>query len=309
MTALMLSSPRRTRRVLGALLALVMVSMPTRASSDENALPIPFRFGVVAEELNEPGRMLEVYGALIGVLREKLRPAAIEVGDIVIARDLEDLSQRLIGGEVDFVIETVFPTLVLQKRSGVLEPALVVFRRGEREYRSIFFTPVDSDLQDLTDLKGRVLVLQALRSTSAFAIPKAELERIGLSLVPNDATRARPEDVRYVLADAEINQAVWVLHGKGAAGAFNEGDWERLPARVRAGLRIFHETAPLLRGLLSFRATLAPDVRAKVESALLGLEGDEAGRAAGVTRLERLTPQDRRALETWAAILRPGRSP
>jgi phosphonate transport system substrate-binding protein len=269
---------------------------------------------VVAEEANDPGTMLEVYGELIGVLRQRLRPAGIQVGDIVISRDLEDLAQRLGRGDVDFVIETVFPTLVLQKRSRALEPALVVFRRGQREYRSVFFTPVESAIRTLADLKGRILVLQALRSTSAFAIPKAELERVGLSLVPDDAPRSRPDDVRYVLAEAEINQAVWVLHGKGAAGAFNEGDWERLPRRVRSELRIFHETAPLLRGLLSFRSTLAPEVRAKAEAALLDLQQDEAGRAAlthaqGVTGLERLTPGDRRALEGWAPILRPGRSP
>lgn len=284
------------------------------ASPEDGAAPTPLRFGVVAEEPNEPGKMLEVYGPLIGVLRERLRPAGIQVDDIVISGDLEDLAQRLAQGDVDFVIETVFPTLVLQKRSRALEPALVVFRRGQREYRSVFFTPVESAIRTLDDLKGRILVLQALRSTSAFAIPKAELERVGLSLVASDAPRARPEDVRYVLADAEINQAVWVLHGKGAAGAFNEGDWERLPQRVRSQLRIFHETAPLLRGLLSFRSTLAPEIRAKTEAALLGLEEDEAGRAAlahaqGVTRLERLTAGDRRALESWTPILRPGRSP
>jgi len=293
---------------------LATLAVPTRASPEGDALPIPFHLGVVAEEANEPGRMLEVYGEMIGVLRQRLRPAGIQVGDIVIARDLEDLAQRLVRGDVDFVIETVFPTLVLQKTSRVLEPALVVFRRGQREYRSVFFTPVGSDVRELADLKGRILVLQALRSTSAFAIPKAELERAGLSLVPNDASRARPDDVRYVLADAEINQAIWVLHGKGAAGAFNEGDWERLPDRVRSGLRIFHGTAPLLRGLLSFRSTLAPEVREKAEVALLGLEGDETGRAAlaraaGVTRLERLTTEDRRALDTWTPILRSGRSP
>ena len=120
--------------------------------------------------------------------------------------------------------------------------------------------------------------------------------------------------MRYVLAGAEINQAIWVLHGKGAAGAFNEGDWERLPDRVRSQLRIFHESAPLIRGLLSFRETLDPEVRDQVEAALLGLEEDEAGRAAltraaGVTHLEPLTSADRRALEAWAPVLRPGPTP
>jgi ABC-type phosphate/phosphonate transport system substrate-binding protein len=112
---------------------------------------------------------------------------------------------------------------------------------------------------------------------------------------------------------AEINQAVWVLHGKGDAGAFNEGDWAALPEKVRAQLRVFHETRPIVRGLLSFRSTLAAAVRRKVEEALLRLDGDEAGRAAlarasGVTRFERLTSADRRELRGWAPALRPSRS-
>ena len=299
------------RRAVGALVA---AAMATAAAPADEAAPIPVRLGVVAEEPNEPGRMLEVYGELVGELRDRLRPEGFQVRDPVIARDLEDLSQRLIDGEVDFVIETVFPTLVLQIRSRELEPALVVYRRGQRAYRSVFFAPLESPIQALADLKGRVLVLQALRSTSAFAIPRAALKRAGLSLVPGDSPRSGREDVRYVLAGAEINQAVWVLHGKGAAGAFNEGDWDRLPQRIRAQLRIFHETPPLLRGLLSFRKTLDPETRARVEATLLSLEHDEDGRAAlaqaaGVTRLERLTEEDRRGLEAWIPVLQPGRSP
>jgi phosphonate transport system substrate-binding protein len=308
----MIEAAPRTSLALVTLAALALVAVPGEVSPAD--APVPLRLGVVAEELNEPGQMLEVYGELVGTLRERLRPSGIEVHDLVIARDLEDLSQQLVHGEVDFVIETVFPTLVLQERSRCLEPALIVFRRGQREYRSVFFTREDSSIRGLDDLRGQVLVLQALRSTSAFAIPKSELQKAGLGLIPADSLESRPRDVRYVLAGAEINQAIWVLHGKGAAGAFNEGDWERLPDRVRSRLRIFHESAPLLRGLLSFRETLDPEIRARAEAALLELEEDEAGRAAlaraaGVTHLEPLTSADRQALEAWAPVLRPRRSP
>jgi phosphonate transport system substrate-binding protein len=266
---------------------------------------------VIAEEPNEPDRMLSVFGDLIARLSERLATADVRMGDLVIARDLEDLSQRLVRGDVDFVIETVFPTLALQERSRCLDPALVVVRRGQREYRSVFFTRQDAPIRSLRDLRGKTLVLQALRSTSAFALPKAELERAGLTLAPADDLRARPEDVRYVLALAEINQAIWVLHGRGEAGAFNEGDWAALPEKVRSQLRVFHETAPIVRGLLSFRTTLDPRTRGLVEATLISLPEDEGARAAlaraAVTRFERLTSEDRRVLRVWAPILRPSR--
>jgi len=228
----------------------------------------------------------------------------------VIARDVEDLAQRIAAGEVDFVIETVFPTLLLRARAQPLEPALVVIRRGHREYRSVFFARKDGPIRSLADLKGRILVLQAERSTSAFALPKAELARNGITLVAADGAARPAGAVRYVLADAEVNQAIWVLHGRGDAGAFNEVDWESLPAGVRDQLRLFHETRPILRALLSFRAGLDVTVRREVEKLLVGLPQDPEGKAAldratAITAFEPLTARDREGLREWAAVLRP----
>jgi phosphonate transport system substrate-binding protein len=296
-------------------MALAAVVWAARAAAPAAPLaatraPSPIHLGVIAEEPNEPGRMLSVFGELITRLRERLAPANVAVGDLVIARDLEDMSQRIVRGEVDFLIETVFPTLVLQERSRQLDPALVVLRGGQREYHSVFFTRREAPIRGLADLRGRTLVLQVLRSTSAFALPKAELARAGIALVPADDPHAGRDNVRYVLALAEINQAVWVLHGKGDAGAFHEGNWAALPERIRSQLRVFHETRPIVRALLSIRSGLAPRSRKELEAALLELDSDEAGRAAlerasGVTRFERLTAADRRELRGWTAILRP----
>jgi phosphonate transport system substrate-binding protein len=293
-----------------AAIAAVLGSAPPALAGP----PAAIHLGVVAEEPNEPGRMLDIFAELLARLRERLAPADLPVGELVIARDLEDLSQRIAQGEVDLVIETVFPTLVLQERSRMLEPALVVVRRGQRQYHSVFFTRRGAPIRGLSDLRGRTLVLQVLRSTSAFALPKAELGRAGMALVPADEPHAGRDNVRYVLARSEINQAIWVLRGKGDAGAFNEGNWAALPERIRSQLRVFHATRPIVRGLVSFRTSLAASVRRRVEEVLLTLDGDTAGRvaldrAAGMTRLERLTPADRSELRGWAPVLRPHRAP
>jgi ABC-type phosphate/phosphonate transport system substrate-binding protein len=166
-------------------------------------------------------------------------------------------------------------------------------------------------VRSLADLRGRTLVLQVLRSTSAFALPQAELARAGLSLVSADDPRATRDQVRYVLADAEINQAVWVLRGNGDAGAFSEANWQTLPERIRSRLRVFHQTRSILRGLLSFRAGLDPRVRRLAVEGLEALETDAAGRdalaqAAGITSFEPLTAADRRSLRAWVSVLRAG---
>lgn len=292
------------RRASLLLLLLALLAPPASRA----APPAVVHFGVIAEEPNEPDRMFTVYSPFIARLRERLAPAGIGVGELVIARDLDDLSQRLVRGQVDFVLESVFPMLTLRERSRSLEPSLLVVRRGEREYRSVFFTRQESAIRKLEDLRGHTLVLQAMRSTSAFALPRAELARAGISLVAADEGAADRRSVRYVLALAEVNQAIWVLHGKGDAGAFNEGDWQSLPEKVRTQLRVFARSRPIERGLIAFRSSLEPATRARLEEVMLALDRDEAGlqaltKAAGITRFERLTPVQRQAVLDWASVL------
>jgi ABC-type phosphate/phosphonate transport system substrate-binding protein len=151
-----------------------------------------------------------------------------------------------------------------------------------------------------------------MRSTSAFALPRAELARAGIPLVAADEGVADRRSVRYVLALAEVNQAIWVLHGKGDAGAFNEGDWQALPDKVRTQLRVFALSRPIERGLIAFRGDLEPATRGKLEEVMLGLDQDDAGRAAlkqaSVTRFERLSPPQRQAVLEWAPVLLSTRS-
>lgn len=299
--------------ILAALLVLGALSARGAPPAAPAATPaVSLRFGVIAEEPNEPGRMFNVYSPLLAELRARLAPGGVGVSSLVIARDLDDLAQRLSRREVDFVLESVFPALALRQRSGSLEPALLVVRRGAREYRSVFFTRTASPIRTLADLRGRTLVLQAVRSTSAFALPRAELARAGLRLLPSDDPLGDPQAVRYVLALAEVNQAVWVLHDRGDAGAFNEGDWEALPEKIRAQLRIFERSRPIQRGLIAFRTGLDPAARRALEATLLALHEDEPGRAAlaqaaGITRFERLSAAERQAVLDWAPTLLPSR--
>ena len=131
-------------------------------------------------------------------------------------------------------------------------------------------------------------------------------------MVPADDSVSGRRDVRYVLALSEINQAVWVLHGQAATPARStSANWAALPEKIRSQLRVFHETRPIVRGLLSFRTGLDPRVRRAAEEVLVTLDADEAGRAAldaaaGITRLEPLTAADRQELRGLAAALRPG---
>ncbi|MEO8361549.1 MAG: PhnD/SsuA/transferrin family substrate-binding protein [Vicinamibacteria bacterium] len=259
---------------------------------------------------NEPDRMLRVYADLLDELRKRLVPRNVRVAPLVIAQDVADLARKVKHADVDMVVETAFATFALEDQSehGVT-PRLAIVRRNQRTYHTVFFTRKDSPVQKLEDLRGRTIVLQADRSTSAYAVPKAEIGRRGIRLVLAGQVAQSKASAFYLFAGAELNQAVWVLNGKGDAGAFNEIDWASLPAKMRAGLRIFHETPPLLRGLLSFRTGLDARTKAICEEVLLGLDKDPTGRAAldkaaGVTRMELLTSKDVADLAAWRVTLK-----
>jgi len=303
-----MSAPKRLRDRLAAVALVALAGGgPLRAAP---VAPKALRFGVIAEEANEPDRMLRAYSDLLAEMRRRLAPLGIGVAPLIIARNLSDLALRLKQGQVDMVIESVFPTLELQERSGqALAPEFLVVRRDQREYHSVFFARRSGEIKTLDDLKGRTLVLQAERSTSAFAVPRAELARRGIGLIPSGQSAGGRSHVFYLLAGAELNQAIWVLDGRGDAGAFNNSDWARLPEKVRSELMIFHETRPLLRGTVSLRVGLDPAIRRASEEVLLGLDKDAAGQsalasAAGITRFERLTPKDLAGIAEWRLALK-----
>jgi phosphonate transport system substrate-binding protein len=311
-----MSAPRGRREGFAtAVLLLLALNGTARPAGAAEGSARELRFGVIAEEANEPDRMLRVYADLLAEMRKRLAPKGIGVAPLVITRDLTDLSQRLKQGEVDMVIESVFPTLELQERSGQnLMPHLAIVRREQREYHSVFFARRNGAIKTLEDLRGRTLVLQAERSTSAFAVPRAELLRHGISMVSSGQAAARRGSVFYLLAGAELNQAIWVLNGKGDDGAFSDSDWTHLPDKVRNELMIFHETRPLLRGALSLRVGLDRGMERSCEDILLSMHQDAAGQsaltnAAGITRFERLTPRDLAELGEWRLALKGSSAP
>ena len=267
-----------------------------------------FRLGVVNERSEQSDLALQQYGGLVAQLADTLGRKGIAVSRLVVAHDVPDMARRVARGEVDAVIEGVFPTLWIARRTHALDPALLAWRKGQREYRSVFFVRRDSPVRSLDDLRGRLLALEAPRSTSAFALPLATLQLHGLRVAPASGAAGPRAAVHYVLAGSEANQGYWVLRGRADAGAFNDGDWERLPDAVRAELRIVHTTAPLLRWLVSFRKGLAPDVRHAVQAAMTDLHRSEPGREAlqraeRITRIEPLTPADRASLARWQPVL------
>ena len=268
-----------------------------------------FRLGVINERTDKPDHALEQYGQLHAYLQSELAPKGVPVGELVIARDINEMANRVARGEVDAVIEGVMPTLSIQRRTGALDLALLTWRKGQRQYHSVFFARNDSAIASLDDLAGKTIAFEAPRSTSAYFVPRAALQAKGLTLSSAEtAKKAAPDAVRYLFAGSELNQAYWVHRGRADVGAFNNGDWERVPEGIRRGLRIIHSTRPMLRWVFSFSAELDAQTRDRVSEVLLAAHLDDVGRealkaAAKIAKFEVLTDVDKDGLVYWEEVL------
>jgi phosphonate transport system substrate-binding protein len=207
------------------------------------------------------------------------------------------------------MVEGVLPSLSVRERTRRIEPGLLAWRKGQRQYYTVFFVRRDSGIEDLDELVGKTLAFESQRSTSAYFIPRATLIARGLPLASGPGVEGPEDTVSYVFAGSELNQIYWVQRGQVDAAAFNDGDWDRVPPGIKNELRIIHRSEPILRWLVSFDRDLDPRLRHEVSEALLEAAQDETGRAAlqaasRIARFETLTADDRANLAHWAAILR-----
>jgi phosphonate transport system substrate-binding protein len=286
---------------LGFLLGIVTSAVRAEPRDQESPL---FRLGVITEKPDRPADTFRRYGPLHAYLRAALGNRNIRVDNLNVVLSVPEMANRFAQAAVDAVIEGVIPILIIEQRSSALDPALLVWRKGQRQYQSVFFVRHDSAVTTLDALRGHTIAFESPRSTSAFFVPLATLRERGLAVTRTDDTQAPADAVRYVFADAELNQAYWVQRGKVDAGAFNDGDWERVPEVVRKDLRIIERTPPLPRWLLAFRSDLDPRIRQAVTEILLDMHKHPAGQEAlrdaeRIAKIELLQGPDSAALDYW----------
>lgn len=292
---------------LKSFLILVVLVFSTSLSGQAQSEP-GFRLGVVNERPDRPDHVLNQYEQLHLYLERELEPKGYKPIELVIARSLNEMVDLIINGKVDALIEGVMPTFKIEQRGGELEPALLVWRKGQRQYHSVFFVRKDSGITTLDNVRGKSIAFEAPRSTSAFFVPKAELQAAGVAVIPADTTERTLNSVYYMFAGSELNQAYWVHRKRVDVGAFNNGDWERIPPAIKSDLKIIHHTRPILRWLLSFTPSATIELQEAVIETLLSAHGDEMGQEAlaqaeHIKKFERISSTDQENLKYWKNTL------
>ena len=273
--------------------------------NDEETVHI--KLGIINERIDNPDFTFQQYHRFHTYLSQKLAEKEINMAPLVITQNVQDMENAISANSVNVLMETVMTSLSIMRNTNLLQPVLLGWRKGQRQYYSVFFVRKDSEIETLDDLRGHNIAFESPRSTSAFLVPLGILQEQGITISPipdadNEAI------MHYLFAGSELNQAYWVQRGKTKAAAFNDGDWLRIPEHIRRDLRIIHQSKPIVRWLVSFHSDLAPKIKQMVVQVLLEMHEDPEGvialqDAENITRFENLNADDMLNLDHWKGVL------
>jgi phosphonate transport system substrate-binding protein len=274
------------RRTLAFSIALAAMTFLLRAEIGSDAAgqtPIrnemkTFTLGLVSavnqKEIAEHFREFAHYVA------RKLYAPTDAAGKVVVAPTLSELAKLLTQNNVDFFMESPYPTYVVNHVHGAANLLLRRWKGGKAEYRSLIAARKDSNMSRLQDLRGKIIAFEDPESTSGYFLPKFFLQRNGfkLSQVPAENAKVPMTEVGYLFGKTQDNLIELVLSKQVAAGALSDDDYAALDNQKKANLNILAQTELLPRHLVSVRKNLAPELIQRLGRVLQTMNEDDEGR-------------------------------
>jgi phosphonate transport system substrate-binding protein len=274
------------RRTLAFSIALAAMTFLLRAEIGSDAAgqtPIrnemkTFTLGLVSavnqKEIAEHFREFAHYVA------RKLYAPTDAAGKVVVAPTLSELAKLLTQNNVDFFMESPYPTYVVNHVHGAANLLLRRWKGGKAEYRSLIAARKDSNMSRLQDLRGKIIAFEDPESTSGYFLPKFFLQRNGfkLSQVPAENAKVPMTEVGYLFGKTQDNLIELVLSKQVAAGALSDDDYAALDNQKKANLNILAQTELLPRHLVSVRKNLAPELIQRLGRVLQSMNEDDEGR-------------------------------
>lgn len=266
----------RTIALLGCLLACW--AKPAFASSDD---PHVLVLGRISDD---PKHHYEQLKPLLDYIVPRMADLGIQKGEILMARNLQQMGSYLRRGRVDWVSETSASGMWLEARAGAT-PLLLTERFGRDTYRTVFFARRGSGISGIDAMRGHSIAFQNTSSTTAYFVPAMELLQRDLPLTLLLSPRDKPglNDVGYLFAGSERNIVTWVQKGLVDVGAVSSIDWDNprlVTPAFRPDLEVIDTSREYPRALEMVRGSLDARIRERLRTLLLEAAGDpDAGDA------------------------------
>ncbi len=243
--------------------------------------PVPRPPGVltIGSVSLSPAQEHDVFRPLADYLAARLGSVGIGRGRVVVVDSLSTMVNELDAGRVDIYFDSPFPVAFVVQHSDT-RVLLQRFKRGAEEYRSVLFARADGGVEELADLRGRMIAFGEPFSTSGYLLPKAALVSSGFRLVnfADSAATVPDNEIGYVFSNDAENTMVWVLKGKVTAGAVNEDYFAALAGQRIGELRILFRSDVVPRNVVCARGDLDPALMRAVVGLLLEMDEDDEGR-------------------------------
>jgi len=243
-------------------------------------------------------------------LSRRYHSAADAGGKVIVGGSLAELAKLLEQGQVDFYLESPYPTYVINQVHGAGRLLLRRWKSGMAEYRSLIATHKDSGITRVDQLRGRLIAFEDPESTSGYFLPKFFLQRNGLKLSQTPALNAPipATELGYIFAQSSDKVLDLIFAGQVAAGAISDDDFGRLDQRRKTDLTIIGQTDLLPRHLVSVHKAMTADAAERLSRILQSMHENKEGEAIllksdNTTRFDTLPGGEeamrRRLLETF----------
>ena len=233
----------------------------------------------VASEINR-SQIAEHFSDFVRYVAGKLVSSSDIEGRVVIAPTPFELAKLIENRQVDFYMDSPYPTYLINDVHRVAQLLLRRWKGGMAEYRSLIFAKRSGDIIRLQDLRGKSFAFEDPESTSGYFLPRAYLARKGFKFTDKNSfdPYASPTDIAYLFAYSQKQLVDWVLGKKAAAGAFSDDDYARLEKQERSEITILAQTESLPRHFVSVRKDFPPGSADRLKQILLSMHESDLGR-------------------------------
>jgi len=220
------------------------------------------RLRVTMIPTTDPGKVVRESQPLVSYL-EKETGAKIE---LTVPTNYAAAVEAIASDQVDIAYLGGFTYVQASKRAGVVP---LVQRDRDQNFHSLFIAQVDSNISNLSDLKGHTFAFGDVNSTSGHLMPEYFMRE----------AKVDPEVIaRAIYSGGHDATALAVVNKKVDAGALDEAVYQRMvkdgkidPSKVK----VFYTTPPFYDYIWVARKGLDPKLAESFTAAFLKLDAND----------------------------------
>ena len=222
-------------------------------------------FIIGVHPLHNPKRLQEIFGPIAKYLSQNIEGISFK---IEASRNYAAYDKKLYSRKFHFALPNPFQTV------NSFQHGYSVFAKmsDDENFRGIFLVRKDSNIKNVTDLKGHAVSFPAPTALAATMMPQYYLQKHGLNVMQDI-------DIKYV--GSQESSIMNVMLGNTKAGATWPPPWRALSKErpeLLKELKVIWQTKNLPNNSLVVRDDIDKEIVSKVKNLLLNLHKQREGK-------------------------------